>query len=104
MERTLLYNGATKIWSGAAEDRSQVSANQGDIYIALDTGMVYGCVDIGVWSVENNPHGYLLEAMTDPNAPAIAGGHLYIRDRGDGIHQLMCRFPSGAIQVVCTEP
>lgn len=105
MTLELIYNGARKIWRGDASERDQVSANQGDEFIAVDAGLIYRCTGLsGAWVPVDNPHGYLLEVMTDPDAPVVPGGHLYIRDRGDGTHQLMCRFPSGAIQVVCTEP
>lgn len=45
----------------------------------------------------------LLE-RTDPAAPAANIGLLYMRDNGSGKTQLVARFPTGAIQVIATEP
>lgn len=42
--------------------------------------------------------------ISDPSAPAANTGRLYFRDNGAGKTQLVCRFPTGAIQVVATEP
>lgn len=41
---------------------------------------------------------------TDPAAPAANTGILYVRDNGSGKSQLAVRFPSGAVQVIATEP
>jgi len=41
---------------------------------------------------------------TDPIAPAVHKGRLYYRDNGAGKTQLVVRFPTGAIQVISTEP
>jgi hypothetical protein len=40
---------------------------------------------------------------SDPAAPASNNGRLYVRDTG-GKTQLVVRFPTGAIQVIATEP
>lgn len=40
---------------------------------------------------------------SDPTAPAANTGRLYVRDSG-GKTQLVVRFPTGAIQVIATEP
>jgi hypothetical protein len=40
----------------------------------------------------------------DPAAPAANKGRLYFRDNGAGKTQLCARFPTGAVQVVATEP
>lgn len=42
--------------------------------------------------------------ISDPSAPATNYGRLYFRDNGAGKTQLVCRFPTGAIQVIATEP
>lgn len=42
--------------------------------------------------------------VSDPPAPAVNTGILYFRDNGAGKTQLVVRFPTGAIQVVATEP
>jgi len=42
--------------------------------------------------------------VSDPAAPASDRGTLYLRDNGSGKSQLVIRFPTGAIQVIATEP
>jgi hypothetical protein len=51
------------------------------------------------------PKGFLefLE-QTDPAAPASNRAVLYSRDNGSGKTQLCVRFPTGAVQVLATEP
>ena len=51
--------------------------------------------DIGLWMSTQSPG--------DPGAPTI-GGILYLRDNGVGKMQYVARFPTGAIQVIATEP
>lgn len=41
---------------------------------------------------------------TDPAAPAANGWKLYARDNGAGKTQVCVRFPTGAVQVLATEP
>ncbi len=44
-------------------------------------------------------------ASDDPAAPrGIGKGAFFFRDRGDGKAQFCVRFPSGAIQIISTEP
>jgi hypothetical protein len=42
--------------------------------------------------------------ISDPSAPSTNTGTLYFRDNGSGKTQLVVRFPTGAVQVVATEP
>jgi hypothetical protein len=42
--------------------------------------------------------------IADPSAPASDKSRLYTRDNGVGKTQLVVRFPTGAIQVIATEP
>lgn len=42
--------------------------------------------------------------IADPVAPAANTGRMYFRDNGAGKTQLVVRFPTGAIQVIATEP
>jgi hypothetical protein len=44
------------------------------------------------------------ERGSDPAAPASNNARLYVRDNGAGKTQLVARFPTGAVQVVATEP
>lgn len=45
-----------------------------------------------------------LGKRTDPTAPSANFGHFYMRDNGGGKMQFCARFPTGAIQVIATEP
>lgn len=45
-----------------------------------------------------------LTEMTEPDAPATNSGRLYLKDDGGGKTQLCVRFPTGAVQVIATEP
>jgi hypothetical protein len=47
-----------------------------------------------------------LQKVSEPAAPAAGfiGGRLYIRDNGAGKGELCVRFPTGAVQVIATEP
>lgn len=42
--------------------------------------------------------------ISDPAAPAANSGRLYFKDNGAGKTQLVCRFASGAVQAIATEP
>jgi hypothetical protein len=47
-------------------------------------------------------HGFL--EIADPAAAAVNQARLYARDNGAGKTQLCVRFPTGAVQVIATEP
>lgn len=63
-----------------------------------------GDIDIGSSLDLKNPALITLAERTDPSAPAANEGHFYLRDNGAGKTQLVVRFPTGAIQVLSTEP
>lgn len=44
------------------------------------------------------------DEISDPSAPAANKGRVYFRDNGAGKTQFVARFPSGAVQVIATEP
>lgn len=46
----------------------------------------------------------VLGERADPGAPSANFGYLYCRDNGSGKTQIVARFPTGAIQVIATEP
>lgn len=46
----------------------------------------------------------LAEISADPSAPSTNVGLVYMKDNGGGKTQLVVRFPTGAVQVVATEP
>lgn len=47
---------------------------------------------------------YTAAKQTDPSAPSANRGVFYLRDNGGGKMQFVARFPSGAVQVIATEP
>lgn len=47
---------------------------------------------------------FTLIETTDPAAPAANRGTIYMRDNGSGKTQFVVRFPTGAVQVLATEP
>lgn len=52
-----------------------------------------------------SPTGYLLmKEQTDPGAPVTNKVALYAKDNGSGKTQIVARFPTGAVQVIATEP
>lgn len=56
-------------------------------------------------TVELNAAGHLdMAEVAAPSAPAADTGRLFVRDNGSGKTQLCVRFPTGAIQVIATEP
>lgn len=48
--------------------------------------------------------GVRLQEISDPSAPASNYGIVYCKDNGAGKTQLVVRFPTGAVQVLATEP
>lgn len=44
------------------------------------------------------------EMGADPAAPGANKGRLFVKDNGGGKSQIVARFPSGAVQVIATEP
>jgi hypothetical protein len=44
------------------------------------------------------------DEISDPSAPAANKGVVYFRDNGSGKTQFVARFPTGAVQVIATEP
>jgi hypothetical protein len=77
-----------------------------------DTGVAWGdgtnAVDAviqrtaaGVLSVTG---AFLFSEQSDASAPAANKAVLYCRDNGSGKTQIVARFPTGAVQVIATEP
>ena len=44
------------------------------------------------------------ELGADPAAPSTNHGYLFAKDNGSGKTQIVARFPTGATQVIATEP
>jgi hypothetical protein len=67
--------------------------------LTVDGGLAVG------FDVADPPAGaVLLGEIADPAAPDANQGVVYVRDNGSGKTQLVVRFPTGAIQVIATEP
>jgi len=79
----------------------QADATAGSNSIALGKGSVVtgsNQVQVGARYFE------LGELAADAPAPGANRGRLFVRDNGAGKTQLCARFPSGAVQVIATEP
>jgi hypothetical protein len=87
----------TKDAGGTPTDRIRVQANIASPKAFFDLPVsVTGAIE----------HTSYIEGIeiTDPAAPSANRGRLYIRDNGAGKTQLAVRFPTGAVQVLATEP
>lgn len=71
----------------------------------VERGQVYGNVNgltlLGALAMNNS---LSLTEIADPAAPSADVGRVYVRDNGAGKTQLVVRFPTGAVQVLATEP
>ncbi len=57
------------------------------------------------YTVDGGAGTYLQQdEIADPTAPAANTARIYTRDNGAGKTQYVARFPSGAVQVIATEP
>jgi hypothetical protein len=92
-ELTLQTNNA----GGTRTDRVRVQANIAAPKAFFDLPIsVTGAIE----------HSSYIEGVetSDPAAPAANRARLYFRDNGGGKTQLAVRFPTGAVQVLATEP
>ncbi len=80
--------------SGTLTDRFRIQAGlDGSVNIVL----------VGNHLVQGAAYHELGE-IADPAAPVADNARLYVRDNGAGKTQLVVRFPTGAVQVLATEP
>ncbi len=81
-------------------------ANSGVLFMGTN-GTLQAVAD-GIFAPKDNAgtSGGVFEFLerADPPAPGANIGRLYVRDNGSGKSQLVVRFPTGAIQVIATEP
>lgn len=81
-------------------------ANSGVLFMGAN-GTLTAVTD-GIFAPKDNAgtSGGVLEFLerADPPAAGANAGRLYVRDNGGGKTQLVVRFPTGAIQVIATEP
>lgn len=97
----------TSTWSSGAMVALQGAFSTGTFnanFITASNGVTtrFNVDSLGTIAI-NGGHIQMAE-IADPSAPAGNNGRLYVRDNGSGKTQLVCRFPTGAIQVICTEP
>jgi hypothetical protein len=81
--------------------------NSRDPYAARNALQVQPGVNVVPLDTSGNAAipGYIEGAgIADPAAPAANSGRLYFRDNGAGKTQLVVKFPTGAVQVIATEP
>lgn len=86
--------------SGSGFDADTLGRKKPD-YFAKDTGDAAKSFSLLNMSLAGYIEGV---EIADPSAPATNYGRLYFRDNGAGKTQLVVRFPTGAIQVIATEP
>jgi hypothetical protein len=79
---------------------NEVSQSGGVAYLEIGRGGAIRFVSSG------GTVGYIegQELSADPAAPAGNFGRMYFKDNGTGKTQLVVRFPTGAVQIVATEP
>jgi hypothetical protein len=106
-ERITLYNEGPSDFSRGLyienDGVSNVTALQG-IYIDPITGAT---ANHAIYTNDGPLHfgDYLeLPEISNPLAASANTGRLYCRDNGAGKSQIVARFPSGAVQVIATEP
>lgn len=85
-----------------------------DVYIKLHNAILAGNTSGGALRMKDGvggttwatfgAFGVELPEISDPSAPTSNNGRLYVRDNGSGKTQLFVRFPTGAVQVIATEP
>ncbi len=92
------YDGPTffdgDLVRGIEYDWTNVSAERRRVMVDDDGGEV----------IYSSTKGIELAEIAAPSAPAANKGRLFLRDNGAGKTQLAIQFPTGAIQVIATEP
>jgi hypothetical protein len=98
-----IYSDSTVVARAGFADQAYIGSFFGSAGLifgsAIDTGIYRQSV--GIIHVAN---AFRFPEITDPAAPAANHGLLYFRDNGAGKTQACIRFPTGAMQVIATEP
>lgn len=112
------------VYTGGGDEKVQVAGGAGGTLLSSDTDIRwYNDADISsgtaglalgrtsdngllVHTVSGGGGGSFVEMreMSDPAAPAADRARLFTRDNGSGKTQVCVRFPTGAVQVLATEP
>jgi parallel beta-helix repeat protein len=87
-----LYDRATN--SGLVHHGNMFASGTSGVYNILST-------NAGEFAIAG---GVLLAEMAEPAAPSTNQARFYVKDNGSGKSQLCVRFPTGAVQVIATEP
>jgi hypothetical protein len=87
-------------------DTNEIQARNNGAAAALFINTVGGTVSIGDTTHPIEILDGFIQGIevSDPAAPSANKGRLYFRDNGSGKTQFCVRFPTGAIQVLSTEP
>lgn len=95
--------GRIEMWANGSKDvefyGNKAVLTNSDIYLWTS---LYGTV-MGMFQ-GGYIEGLEMNGANEPAAPSANRGRLYFRDNGSGKTQLVVRFPTGAVQVIATEP
>jgi hypothetical protein len=86
--------------SGANYERLTFITAAGDYTITPEAGGTGTLRELNIGNVGK----VTFTEISDPAAPSTNTGELYMRDNGGGKTEIVARFPTGAIQVIATEP
>lgn len=90
---------------GNSESYLLIDSSAGDLYLdSRGTGNIVLTPGGDIVDVVGGAGIELDEAAADLAAPAADNARIYARDNGAGKTQVVVRFPTGAVQVLATEP
>lgn len=92
--------GGIKLGGGGATQDVALSRSAADqLQLGTDDALL-----IGAATGSGKSFIQFFEQSADPSAPSANGARLFAKDNGSGKTQLCVRFPTGAVQVLVTEP
>jgi hypothetical protein len=94
----LVVDGSNAILRKAGALQLNKSDDTANVKLQYSAGFLYTADPI------RGDSGLLTFERGEPAAPAPNGAYVYARDNGSGKTQLCVRFPTGAVQVLATEP
>jgi hypothetical protein len=102
-QNTVLNTGSGGNVLMAVNDSVIATVNVNGLHGGTDAGKDLGQAN-GRWRRLLMAEYWEGDEIADPAAPAANKGRLYFKDNGSGKTQLVARFPTGAVQVIATEP
>ncbi len=94
-------SGGYAVFYANVTENSTGSGNKNLIDLNVGSAQKFAVDHAGIMSMVN----YLeMTKITDPASSAANKGRMYLRDNGSGKMQFVAVFPSGAVQVIATEP